>query len=102
MSKLMSQNTSEIVQIIINISYFCDACSQFEKMLTDRKFVHKAGGSVLGASAHFRETRTIATKRICAIVNIKIDSFLEGAGYDWAPKEKAETASPWLQGIFKQ
>ncbi|CAG8597920.1 13973_t:CDS:10 [Funneliformis caledonium] len=84
-SKLESQNMSQIVQIIINLEYFHDACGELEKLLKAKRSSHRGGVIKLRAAEEFRETSKKAEKRIFELVNSKIDDFLELADYDWIP-----------------
>ncbi|GBC13539.2 exocyst complex subunit Sec15-like protein [Rhizophagus irregularis DAOM 181602=DAOM 197198] len=84
-SKLESQNMSQIVQIIINLEYFHDACGELEKLLKSKRSSHRGGQIKLKAAEEFRETSKKAEKRIFELVNSKIDDFLELADYDWVP-----------------
>ncbi|RUP11994.1 exocyst complex subunit Sec15-like-domain-containing protein [Jimgerdemannia flammicorona] len=83
LKKLESMNLSQIVQIIINIEYFENACNGFEQLLMDTRSFHRAGKIILKATNVFRDTRKRGEKRIFELVNFKIDEFLELADYDW-------------------
>ncbi|CAG8582591.1 18435_t:CDS:10 [Dentiscutata erythropus] len=75
--KLQSTNMSLIVQIIINLEYFENACGELEKLLKAKRSSHRGGKIKLYAIDEFRETRKKAEKRIFELVNSKIDDFLE-------------------------
>ncbi|KAF0389840.1 exocyst complex subunit Sec15-like protein [Gigaspora margarita] len=98
--KLQSTNMSQIVQIIINLEYFENACSELEKLLKTKRSSHRGGKIKLYAIDEFRETRKKAEKRIFELVNSKIDDFLELADYDWIPVSIHEYPSPFLQDMI--
>ncbi|CAG8604575.1 6893_t:CDS:10 [Acaulospora morrowiae] len=97
--KLQSTNISQIVQIIINLEYFENACEELEKLLKTKRSSHRGGKIKLKASDEFRETRKKAEKRIFELVNSKIDDFLELADYDWTPATFQNHPSPFLQDM---
>ncbi|RUS18641.1 exocyst complex subunit Sec15-like-domain-containing protein [Endogone sp. FLAS-F59071] len=99
LKKLESLNLSQIVQIIINIEYFENACDGFEHLLMDSRSFHRAGKIILKATNVFRETRKKGEKRIFELVNMKIDEFLELADYDWMSEERNKNPSPYLQDL---
>ncbi|KAG9287563.1 hypothetical protein G9A89_019624 [Geosiphon pyriformis] len=99
LGKLQSTNLSQIVQIIINLEYFESMCSELEKLLKDRRSLHRGGRVQLNAPNEFHQTRQKAEKRIFELVNSKIDDFLELADYDWAPLVSQSQPSPFLQDM---
>ncbi|RUS26160.1 hypothetical protein BC938DRAFT_471161 [Jimgerdemannia flammicorona] len=99
LKKLESMNLSQIVQIIINIEYFENACNGFEQLLMDTRSFHRAGKIILKATNVFRDTRKRGEKRIFELVNFKIDEFLELADYDWMSEERSKTPSVYLQDL---
>ncbi|CAG8499507.1 10540_t:CDS:10, partial [Ambispora gerdemannii] len=99
LGKLQSTNLTQIVQIIINLEYFENMCAELEKLLKDRRSIHRGGRIQLNASNEFHQTRTKAEKRIFELVNSKIDDFLELADYDWAPSVAQSQPSSFLQDM---
>ncbi|CAG8491482.1 5716_t:CDS:10, partial [Ambispora leptoticha] len=99
LGKLQSTNLTQIVQIIINLEYFENMCAELEKLLKDRRSMHRGGRIQLNASNEFHQTRKKAEKRIFELVNSKIDDFLELADYDWAPSVALSQPSPFLQDM---
>jgi len=99
LKKLKSLNLSQIVQIIINIEYFENACGGFEQLLMDSRSFHRAGKIILKATNVFCDTRKKGEKRIFELVNMKIDEFLELADYDWMSEERNRNPSSYLQDL---
>ncbi|TPX68523.1 hypothetical protein SpCBS45565_g03037 [Spizellomyces sp. 'palustris'] len=83
MRKIMVNNMSQVVQIMINLEYFEMACAEFEQLLMENKTAHKAGIIRLSATQIFKESRMMAEKRLFELLNMKMDEFLELADYDW-------------------
>ncbi|KAL1920783.1 uncharacterized protein VTP21DRAFT_11418 [Calcarisporiella thermophila] len=98
LSKLESTNLSQIVQIIINLEYFENACTEFEELLTPARS-GSSGRISLRAVNVFREARKNAEKRIFELVNRKIDDFLELADYEWTPSSVSDQPSVYLQEL---
>ncbi|KAE9374887.1 exocyst complex subunit Sec15-like protein [Stipitochalara longipes BDJ] len=93
--RLNSQYLGQIVQILINLEYFENACRELELLLVQARSSTSAGGPiVLNATEEFRSNKKTAEKRIFELVNSKIDDLVETAEYDWmAPTLEAEPSS---------
>ena len=82
--RLSSQYLGQIVQILINLEHFENACGELEKLLVDARSSSSVGGNVvLTATEAFRSNKKTAEKRIFELVNSKIDDLIETAEYDW-------------------
>jgi len=82
--RLSSQYLGQIVQILINLEHFENACHKVEQLLIDTRSSTSAGGPVtLTATEQFRNHKKTAEKRIFELVNSKIDDLVDTSDYDW-------------------
>lgn len=100
--KLSETNMSQAVQIIINLEYLEQMCTELEEMLMliqkrDRSRPQKV---VLVSSAVFRENRKFGERRIFEMVNLKIDEFLDLSTYEWAAGVIHNKPSAFLQDML--
>ncbi|KAF3183318.1 hypothetical protein TWF788_005706 [Orbilia oligospora] len=99
--RLTSKYLGQIVQILINLEHFENACSELQILLRDVSASAHAGPVQLEALEMFRNEKKTAEKRIFELVNSKLDDLLEGAEYDWMPDTAEETASPYLLAMTR-
>ncbi|KAI8922248.1 exocyst complex subunit Sec15-like-domain-containing protein [Powellomyces hirtus] len=99
MSKIMVNNISQVVQILINLEYFELACAEFEELLLVMRISHKAGVVRLQATQALKESRVLAEKRMFDLLNMKMDDFLELADYDWFTQTAQPTYSSYLDDL---
>ncbi|KAI8825282.1 exocyst complex subunit Sec15-like-domain-containing protein [Fimicolochytrium jonesii] len=99
MGKMMVNNISQVVQILVNLEWFEGACAEFEALLGEMRTSNKLGTVRLHATQSFRETRSIAEKRMFELLYMKMDDFLEMAEYDWAATTPATDYSPYLDDL---
>ncbi|KAJ3188751.1 hypothetical protein HDU85_004465 [Gaertneriomyces sp. JEL0708] len=99
LQKIMVNNLSQVVQIIVNLEHLEMACAEFETILTEKRISHKAGTVKLSATKSFRESRVICEKRLFELLNMKIDDFLELADYDWLASSNPHGHSPYLDDL---
>ncbi|KAI9202810.1 exocyst complex subunit Sec15-like-domain-containing protein [Polychytrium aggregatum] len=95
LDQIMISNLSQVVQIIVNIGFICQACKEFEEMI-EKNSNSKPGTVTLQATKTFQETINVAEKRIFELLNTKIDDFLELADYEWEAVESNDSPSPYL------
>ncbi|KAJ3313043.1 hypothetical protein HDV04_002331 [Boothiomyces sp. JEL0838] len=94
--KIESSGISVVYQLMINVQFFVSACSQFEDILQERKNIKVT----LSAARSFAETRTVAEKRILAIIQSKCASFLDLIEYEWQSNTPRRQASPFLNDLI--
>lgn len=84
MERLNSQYLGQIVQILINLEHFEEACHQLEQELIRARSSTSAGGPVsLKSTEEFRSNKKTAEKRIFELVNSKIDDLVDTSDYNW-------------------
>jgi len=97
---LASNNLSQAVQILVNISAFEKACVGFESVLTGHRSCHMGVRVSLGyAGGIFRAGKGNCERKIFELVNVKIDEFLELADYDWMPTSVSAGESSYLNDL---
>lgn len=95
--RLANQQLEQVVQMIINLENFENACEELNRILSDSRSSKSSTLQGLRASSIFGDTRKQAEKRIFEMVNTKIDEFLDLSDYDWStPVRRAEPA-PYIQ-----
>ncbi|KAJ3164908.1 hypothetical protein HDU88_004888 [Geranomyces variabilis] len=99
MRKVMVNNISQVVQILVNLEYFELACGDFETVLMERRISHKVGVIRLQAVQVLKESRVVAEKRMFDLLNLKMDDCLELADYDWNTTRSPSTYSPYLDDL---
>ncbi|KAK6534719.1 hypothetical protein TWF281_006021 [Arthrobotrys megalospora] len=99
--RLTSKYLGQIVQILINLEHFENACSELQILLRDVSASAHAGPVQLEALELFRNEKKTAEKRIFELVNSKLDDLLEGAEYDWMPDTAETAASPYLLAMTR-
>ncbi|KAK6362055.1 hypothetical protein TWF730_005754 [Orbilia blumenaviensis] len=99
--RLTSKYLGQIVQILINLEHFENACSELQILLRDVSASAHAGPVQLEALELFRNEKKTAEKRIFELVNSKLDDLLEGAEYDWMPSTAEDAASPYLLAMTR-
>ncbi|KAK0738580.1 exocyst complex subunit Sec15-like protein [Schizothecium vesticola] len=95
--RLSSQYLGQIVQILINLEHFENACHKVEQLLIDTRSSTSAGGPVtLTATEQFRNHKKTAEKRIFELVNSKIDDLVDTSDYDWTSTVKPLETSSYM------
>ncbi|EWC45077.1 hypothetical protein DRE_06216 [Drechslerella stenobrocha 248] len=99
--RLTSKYLGQIVQILINLEHFENACSELQLLLRDVSASAHTGPVQLEALEIFRGEKKTAEKRIFELVNSKLDDLLESAEYDWMPTKKQDQPSPYLLAMTR-
>ncbi|KAG5438710.1 hypothetical protein PCANB_002430 [Pneumocystis canis] len=94
--RLKSNNLVQVVQIIINLEHFENACDELDSLLLKIQASDKTSNLKLRAKSEFHDAIKDAEKRIFELVNSKIDDFLEIADYDWQAATKQKEPSSYL------
>ncbi|ODQ55686.1 exocyst complex subunit Sec15-like protein [Saitoella complicata NRRL Y-17804] len=101
LQRLHTNNLGQVVQIIVNLEHFENACSELEQLLAETRSSHRTGAVKLKATNEFGVSRKNAEKRIFELVNSKIDDFLDIAEYDWAPSKPNPQPSSYLLELVR-
>lgn len=94
--RLKSAAREQVVQILVNLEYFQNACGEVEKTLMDNKISGRKAAVTLQATEKFRAARKKAEERIFELLNAIVDDFLEIAEYDWLTSTRNTTPSTYL------
>ncbi|KAK3676325.1 Rab GTPase-binding exocyst subunit S15 [Recurvomyces mirabilis] len=99
---LKSQYPGQIVQILTNLDYFEQACSDLEEFLVSVRSSSSAAGPIsLHATTSFKEAKTEAERRVFELVNSKIDDLIETAEYDWLSTYVPDQVSLYMQELTR-
>ncbi|KAJ4421436.1 Rab GTPase-binding exocyst subunit S15 [Neurospora sp. IMI 360204] len=100
--RLNSQYLGQIVQILINLEHFEEACHQLEQELIRARSSTSAGGPVsLKSTEEFRSNKKTAEKRIFELVNSKIDDLVDTSDYNWMTPSKPTEPSNYMQTLTR-
>lgn len=100
--RLASQYLGQIVQILINLEHFEQACHELELLLAAARSQNSTGGPIeLTATECFRVNKKAAEKRIFEVVNGKIDDLIETAEYDWMAPVAPTEPSNYMQTLTR-
>ena len=100
--RLASQYLGQIVQILINLEHFEQACRELELLLAAARSQNSTGVPItLGATEKFRNNKKAAEKRIFEVVNSKIDDLIETAEYDWMAPVPPTEPSNYMQTLTR-
>ncbi|KAI8901178.1 exocyst complex subunit Sec15-like-domain-containing protein [Globomyces pollinis-pini] len=94
-----SSGLSVVLQIMTNMQFFTHACTEYEQMLQERRFVIRSMKVTLNATRSFQDTRVAAENKIFSIIKSKCDSFLELIDYDWKLAAPRRQASQFLSDL---
>lgn len=98
--KLSVQYIGQIVQILINLEHFENACQELERLLVAARSSESSVASIsLNATEKFRNNKKTAEKRIFELVNSKIDDLVETAEYDWTATTRPTEPSTYIQTL---
>ncbi|KAK2761400.1 hypothetical protein FQN54_001922 [Arachnomyces sp. PD_36] len=98
--RLGSQYLGQIVQILINLEHFENACHELElHLVATRSPSSTAAPITLKATEKFRNNKKAAEKRIFEVVNSKIDDLVETAEYDWMAPGLQSEPSNYMQTL---
>lgn len=81
--KLATAGLNVAIQLMINSQWLAYACDDFEILLHEERYTQRSGRLLTQAPLAFEETQAVAEKRIFAVINAKIDTFLEVIDYAW-------------------
>ncbi|KAG6812987.1 hypothetical protein H0H92_014918 [Tricholoma furcatifolium] len=87
---------SQIAQIVTNLEYFQEACSELEHSLGSLPSAQGNGSIRLTARASFESTLTRALGRITGLITSKLDQFFELSEYEWTPPTRENAPSMYL------
>ncbi|KAG6833935.1 hypothetical protein H0H87_007946 [Tephrocybe sp. NHM501043] len=94
---------SQIAQIVTNLEYFQEACSELERSLTSLRSLtgyvssSQRGGAIrLTARSSFEATLTRSLGRITGLITSKLDQFFELSEYEWTPTTREDAPSMYL------
>ncbi|KAJ3086346.1 hypothetical protein HK102_013250 [Quaeritorhiza haematococci] len=96
--RLLVNNTSQAVQIMVNLEYFEKACAEFEAVVMEKRSAENAR-VVLQAAQTFRDARMQGEKRLIELTNTKVDEFLELADYQWISPNPPVVPSLYVQEL---
>ncbi|KAI5308975.1 hypothetical protein KEM55_004388, partial [Ascosphaera atra] len=97
--RLNSQYLGQIVQILINLEHFENACHEVEVLLAEAS--SSGAPTSLKATEKFSEKKKAAEKRIFELVNSKIDDLIETAEYDWMASASPKETSNYMQTLTR-
>ncbi|KAG6854896.1 hypothetical protein C0991_012086 [Blastosporella zonata] len=87
---------SQIAQIVTNLEYFQEACSELERSLSSLRSAQQGGAIRLTARASFEATLSRSLGRITGLITSKLDQFFELSEYEWTPPTREDAPSMYL------
>lgn len=91
--KLQSTAREQIIQMLINLDYFQNACTMLEQDMTHRRGAGEFEGLskfTLKAKDQFIKTKEAAVTRVIGVLTETIDNFCDLADYNWLEGEESD------------